>query len=246
MTKVWNSLFLIFAAVCMLAAPESVPGQTTTVQSRRVTYTDRSGRSVSGIQRVAVALPMTTQAGAKTSTGANGNPPKAKVVSSAARTPAARTRSTANSAVITSNGFGSVAVGSSTTMNLTFSNVSGGLTFSMGVAPDYSIGSSSCDVSCSVTVSFTPQYPGARNSVITATNSSGTVVDETFVYGTGTGPQLGFELGYLTHFWRGFQFSDSASRGSGIGAATGWPILPMPVRSRYTGSTDTTRTLRTT
>lgn len=45
---------------------------------------------------------------------------------------------------------------------------------------------------CTVNVSFTPKYAGARNGAVELTNSAGAVIATAYVYSSGTGPQIGF------------------------------------------------------
>jgi hypothetical protein len=50
----------------------------------------------------------------------------------------------------------------------------------------------SAATSCTVNVTFTPTAPGQRNGAVELTNSSGAVIATAYVYGTGTGPMVGF------------------------------------------------------
>ena len=195
MTKVCQSVLLFLLAACMPVVHGSAGAQQISSQTRVLTRTNQPGGVVSELERIAVVK--------KGSKGLN------KLTSASSGLSQSRTTATANGAkprpndtptgTVNSISFGSVAVGSTDSMTLVFDNSAGPLTFSSGSGPDYTITSTTCDNSCSVQVAFQPVYPGLRYSAVTASNSSG-VVAETFVYGTGTGPQVGFELGYDTGF----------------------------------------------
>ena len=66
-------------------------------------------------------------------------------------------------------------------------------TFSLHYTLDYSISSQLCSgsgsVTCSVTVAFAPRFPGLRQDAVIVKNSAGAVLAETFLAGTGMGPQ---------------------------------------------------------
>lgn len=97
--------------------------------------------------------------------------------------------------------FGSVAVGGTpVTMTLTFPIPSGvmELNGNLAIGLDFSASNSVCtSTQCSATFTFTPRFPGLSKDALITTDQNDNVVYETFLYGTGTAPQLGFDLGNL-------------------------------------------------
>jgi sugar lactone lactonase YvrE len=53
---------------------------------------------------------------------------------------------------------------------------------------------------CTVDVTLTPKFPGARNGVVQLLNSSGTPIASVYVYGTGNGPLAAFSPGVVSQF----------------------------------------------
>ena len=109
--------------------------------------------------------------------------------------------------------FGTVNVGTTSSV-LTFpftkgtdiNTASAGAALSMGAAGEFvDTGTGTCDTNgvhtytagtgCTVNVTFTPKYAGIRNGVVEFVNSSGVVVAEEDITGTGTGPQVAFAPG---------------------------------------------------
>ena len=195
MTRVWRWMLLFLMALSALLVPGLSVAQQISLKSIVVTRTDQGGGLTSGPQQMAVV--QKGNAGLKKQTSAIGGLSQSRAVMAA--NGGKQQLNGAPGSTVNSVSFGSVAVGSTGSMNLIFDNSAGPLTFSSGSGPDYTITSTDCDNSCSVQVAFTPTFPGLRYSVVTASNSSG-LVAQTFVYGTGTGPQVGFELGYDTDF----------------------------------------------
>ncbi len=104
---------------------------------------------------------------------------------------------------VNSQSFGSVAVGGSASMPVTVGGAGSTYVVS-GMTPTLSITDTSefaptsdpnCTSACSITIKFTPTYPGLRMAAITALDSNGNVQAKTFLYGTGTAPQLAFDPG---------------------------------------------------
>jgi sugar lactone lactonase YvrE len=114
--------------------------------------------------------------------------------------------------------FGSVNVGSSTSLTLTFTFSAGGsinppavltqgapnLDFtdagtgtctSNGTAHTYSSGDT-----CTVTVNFMPRYPGERVGAVELLNTSGVIITTVDISGTGVGPQITYSSGLATTF----------------------------------------------
>ncbi len=92
--------------------------------------------------------------------------------------------------------FGQVSANTAPPKTQTFSYAFSGSvfpTFSLHYALDYSISSAACSgsgsISCSVTVAFAPRFPGLRQDAVIVKNSAGAVLAETFLAGTGMGPQ---------------------------------------------------------
>jgi hypothetical protein len=70
---------------------------------------------------------------------------------------------------------------------------------------DFTIGTGStctgavtAGTTCSVNVVFTPKFPGQRRGAVDLTNSSGTVIATTLIYGTGSGPQVTYSPGAIS------------------------------------------------
>ncbi len=65
--------------------------------------------------------------------------------------------------------------------------------FSLHYGLEYSISASSCSgsgtISCSVTLTFSPRYPGLRQDALLVKSASGTLLAITYLSGTGLGPQ---------------------------------------------------------
>jgi sugar lactone lactonase YvrE len=96
---------------------------------------------------------------------------------------------------ISSQNFGSVAVGQTLSMNVVFGQASGGLYFSALTGNDFSVTSGSCSTTCTATVKFAPKFPGVREDAVIVTDGNGLLLAKAYVYGIGTGPQLGFDPG---------------------------------------------------
>ncbi len=104
--------------------------------------------------------------------------------------------------------FGSVAVGTAATaIPVTFEVDTAG-TLGTAIATtqgsqnqDFTVSSSTCtgaqtaNATCTVTVAFTPTYPGQRLGSVSITNSSGAAIATVLVSGTGLGPLVSFPPG---------------------------------------------------
>jgi sugar lactone lactonase YvrE len=118
--------------------------------------------------------------------------------------------------------FGSAAIGTSTPLiPLTFTFDTGGTIRTPTVLTQGAAGLDFADAgtgdtctaatygaggTCTLNVSFTPKFSGVRYGAATLTNSSGTVVATTYVYGTGLGPQVTFSPGTQSTLSSGFSF----------------------------------------
>jgi hypothetical protein len=103
--------------------------------------------------------------------------------------------------------FGSVNIGSSATSTVTVSIPNGNTLSTISVvtqgAPNLDFtdaGGGTCAVgdsvsSCTVNVTFTPKYAGARNGAVVLSDTSG-VIATVYLLGTGIGPQIAFPLNY--------------------------------------------------
>ena len=103
--------------------------------------------------------------------------------------------------IVNAQGFGSTAVGGApVVMTLTYAApASGVLTAAVTQGIDFGTQTPSCSAGqCMVSVTFTPLYPGLLRDALTLTDGNGNVVYSTFLYGTGTAPQFGYDLGDLT------------------------------------------------
>ncbi len=109
--------------------------------------------------------------------------------------------------------FGTVNVGSSTSLTLSFTFTSGGTIKAPAVLTQGATGldftdkgTGSCTTNgtshsynsgdtCTVNVTFTPKFSGNRYGAAGLLNSSGAVIASDYIYGTGSGPQLAFLSG---------------------------------------------------
>jgi sugar lactone lactonase YvrE len=60
---------------------------------------------------------------------------------------------------------------------------------------------------CSVNVTFTPRFAGARNGAVELNDTNGNVIATAYIQGTGVGPQLSFSPGTQTTLGSGFDFA---------------------------------------
>ena len=92
--------------------------------------------------------------------------------------------------------FGSTAVGSSSTAQTLTLNLAGAATqlaIYLRYGQDFQAGLASCGngaTSCSLTVTFSPKFPGVRQDAVVATDGTGSVLATMLVSGTGRGPQV--------------------------------------------------------
>ena len=113
-----------------------------------------------------------------------------------------------SAAAVSSQNFGAVAVAGSTSTRVTVGGagatyIVSGMTPSLQLTdhPEFAYSSDpSCTTSCTITITFSPTYPGLRAAAVSAVDSNGVVLAKSFLYGTGTGPQFGFDPGMDTVF----------------------------------------------
>ncbi len=92
--------------------------------------------------------------------------------------------------------FGSTAVGSSSTAQTLTLNLAGAATqpaIYLRYGQDFQAGLASCGngaTSCSLTVTFSPKFPGVRQDAVVVTDGTGSVLATMLVSGTGRGPQV--------------------------------------------------------
>ncbi len=156
---------------------------------------------------------------------------------------------------VASYGFGSVPVGSaSATAAVTFSVSSGttvgsiqvltggvaGLDFASVAGGTCVAGSYSAATTCTVNVTLTPKWPGLRAGAVVLADASGNALATVPVYGTGTGPELGYmsvNEKLVTNFT---QVTDVAVDGAGNmyivdqGTAYVYKIAPTSLTIRQT------------
>src|SRR5579875_1616223 len=110
---------------------------------------------------------------------------------------------------------GQVAIGSSSSSNITISLTSAqqqeSLSFALQFGTDFSItGCTPNQNGCSLTVTFSPTHSGVRQDAIVVKNSnSGALVTEVLLYGSGQGPQLALGPGAVNGLWNNFFASPS-------------------------------------
>ena len=105
------------------------------------------------------------------------------------------------SATISSQNFGSVMVGGSASITLTYTFPTGVTQLNGNLANglDFSGANSVCtSTGCSATFTFTPRYPGVAKDAVIVSDQNGNLLYETLLYGVGLAPQFGFDLGDLT------------------------------------------------
>lgn len=98
--------------------------------------------------------------------------------------------------------FGQVAVKSSAfqVLSFSFTGLSQPPVFTLQFGVDFSADAPTCTPdgsSCTVAISFSPQYPGLRQDAIVVKNSSGALVARRFLHGLGLGPQAAFAPGVI-------------------------------------------------
>ena len=153
---------------------------------------------------------------------------------------------TAVPAAISSLNFGSVAVGQSSTMTITYTQGTNPTIASVNHL-DFTVSSVTCTTSCVATVTFVPQLPGLREDAVTVRDGSGNLLAKTYVYGTGTAPQFGFLPGAssidmslpspvaLTFMQNGVGFATDSSTKKVYQLTQGDPALPITGLGAPTG-----------
>ncbi len=106
--------------------------------------------------------------------------------------------------------FGDINIGSSATLTLNYDVTAGGVLGTAkvltGGAPnlDFTLAGGTCSgsvtasSSCTVNVTFTPRFAGARNGDMQIVDASGNVLATTYIHGIGVGPQIAFGPGTQT------------------------------------------------
>ncbi len=109
------------------------------------------------------------------------------------------------SSIPQSQSFGSVNVGTSSstvTLSYTLSGLSGAPSFSPSYGLEFTATAPSCTgsgtVTCTVGVKFSPLYPGLRQDALIVKDNSGNFLGETYLNGTGSGPQMVLSPGIIS------------------------------------------------
>jgi sugar lactone lactonase YvrE len=127
---------------------------------------------------------------------------------------------------IASQDFGQVLVSrTGSAQNLTFS-FTGQIapTFKFSYSGEFSFGTSNCTAnSCSVPVTFSPHYPGLRQSAVIARDSTQRAIGVVFVHGIGLAPQTSVRPGVITTV-----AGDRGWGGAGDGGAATLASLSSP------------------
>jgi hypothetical protein len=116
-----------------------------------------------------------------------------------------------------------VALSGTGTISIPLASAPSNVTVSLHFGTDFSIGSCVANgSSCSVAVTFSPTHAGLRQDAVIVQDSGGNVLAESFVYGTGQGPQVTFNPGVLKIVYTGENnlqpgdtFTSLASDGAG-------------------------------
>jgi len=157
--------------------------------------------------------------------------------------------------MIQSVNFGSAAIGTTTPLTIplafTFDTAgtitapavltqgAAGLDFAdAGVGDTCTAGTYTAGATCTLNVSFTPQFRGVRRGAATLTNGSGAAIATAYVYGTGSGPQVTFSPGTQSALGGGFNFPGGvAVDGSGnvfVGDASNNAVKEILAAGGYT------------
>jgi sugar lactone lactonase YvrE len=110
--------------------------------------------------------------------------------------------------VTSTQDLGSLAVNASipasTIVSYQISGASSPLSFQLGYGTEFSLGQAACTgtpaTSCTVTVSFTPKYPGIREDAVQILDSGGNLVATTLLHGVGLGSQALLQPGTIMGF----------------------------------------------
>ena len=102
--------------------------------------------------------------------------------------------------------FGRVAVkgASSQVLNFSFTGLSQAPVFALHYGIDFTAAAPACNSngsSCTVSITFSPQYPGVRQDAIVVKNNSGAVLATQFLHGTGLGPNLTVYPTYSSYYF---------------------------------------------
>src|SRR5690242_18648692 len=79
------------------------------------------------------------------------------------------------------------------TVTVELSGLSSAPGFTLAHGTDFRAGASTCAAdlaTCSVTVTFSPKYPGLRQDALFIRNGDGTLVSTAFLHGKGVGSQV--------------------------------------------------------
>jgi sugar lactone lactonase YvrE len=167
--------------VVMVSQHGTVPDR---ILNQKVTFVRSHGRSSKA--RTSSPLPTRSKAAAAKTRGAAAHP---------------RGNGPNGGTPVNAQNFGSVAVGGTpVTLTLTYAAPSSGtLSAAVTEGVDFTAQTPACSAGqCTVAVTFTPLFPGLLQDALTLTDGNGNNLYLTFLYGTGTAPQFGFDLGDLT------------------------------------------------
>jgi sugar lactone lactonase YvrE len=126
--------------------------------------------------------------------------------------------------LISSQNFGSLALntGAPGSATLTFQISSSPSSFQLQYGGDFSLGRHACTgaapYTCTVTLSFAPQYPGLRQDAVRVLDSGGNVLATTLLYGLGLAPQAVLRPGVLTSFAGTGTLGNSGDNGAAVRA----------------------------
>lgn len=104
-----------------------------------------------------------------------------------------------------SQNFGSVAVGSSSaqiTLSYTPSGLTAAPSFSLSYGLEFTVTTPSCTssgtITCTIGVKLSPRSPGVREDALVVRDHSGNFLGITYLYGSGSGPQISVTPGIIT------------------------------------------------
>lgn len=125
----------------------------------------------------------------------------------------------ANAANSAFQDFGTVAVGSSSSVTLTYqlSGISGNPVFSLQYTGEYVLGQNSCSgsapMNCSAAITFQPRWPGSRRSALRIVSAGGSVLATTLLNGTGSAAEVNVNPGQISTFAGTLAFGSSGDGG---------------------------------
>ena len=127
--------------------------------------------------------------------------------------------------------FGQVAVKSSSfqVLSFSFTGLSQSPTFALQYSVDFAADAPVCTSdgnSCTVSIAFSPLYPGLRQDAVVIRDSSGTVISRRFLHGLGLGPQAAFAPGIIkTILWPANVGGDSPTPGGVVVDPAGFVFI---------------------